>query len=288
MNASVTDPVPRVSVVMPVLNPDADYLGRAVDSILGQTFGDFELLVIEDPSSRSAAPVLAQRQDLRIRYIVNLERTSLVDQLNRGLAEARGELVARFDADDLCEPDRLEKQVAFLDVHPQIGVLGTQLAILDGEGRLCGRRDYPCDHDAIAGALARFNALAHPSVMFRKHLVVEAGGYNHRYLGNEDYELWCRLVARGVRLANLRAALVRYRIHPGALKSARLHSILRGTLEVKDTYWREQMNLRARARYLGERLLLWLPAAWVLRLFMWTHYRGAPAARDGAAARPVN
>lgn len=277
-----TVPRPLVSVVMPVLNPHPLYFRQAVRSVLTQSFTDFELVIIEDPSPRSAGEVLAEMADPRIRHFLNPRRTSLVDQLNRGLAEARGELVARFDADDICEPKRFENQVAFLQAHLECGVVGTQLRIIDTEGTERGGRFYPQDHAAIIAAMARFNPLAHPSVMYRRDLVMAAGGYQYRkYPANEDYELWSRLARRGVRFANLPEPLIRYRIHPEGMKSARLHGIIRGTLEVKQMHWRDRMDLAARARMYAELLLLLLPAPVVLRLFMRTQYHDAPANGDG-------
>lgn len=135
--------------------------------------------------------------------------------------------------------------------------------------------------------MQRFNALAHPSVMFRKRVVLEAGGYRMP-ICNEDYELWSRLASLGVRFANHPEALLRYRLHPAGMKVARLRHIIRGTLEVKNRYWRRHMGLGARLRMLGEFLLLFLPPQLVVRLFMRTHIadRLEPVARDGSPGVP--
>lgn len=131
---------------------------------------------MEDPSKRSAAEILREFNDPRIRHLRNPKRTSFSEQLNRGLAETRADLIARADGDDICEPDRLEKQVAFMQAHPEVTVLGTQLAIINGDGKLLGYRRYPCDHDSIVAALRLFNPIAHPSVMFRRKAALKAGG----------------------------------------------------------------------------------------------------------------
>ncbi len=259
-----------VTVLMPVLNPHPVFFRAAVASVLAQSFADFELLIVEDPSPRQAREFLADFRDPRIHHLENAERTSLVDQLNQGLGEARGELVARFDADDICFPDRLEKQFAYLERHPDIAVVGGQLAVIDEEGRDKGFRVYPRDHDDIVRVLRRYNALAHPTVMFRKAIVLGAGGYRYRAALVEDYELWSRLAQQGVRFANLPEAVIRYRIHPSAAKSAMVRRNLRGTLEVKNMHWRRHMNFGDRLRMWGEKLLLWLPPSWVVRLFMRT------------------
>jgi glycosyltransferase involved in cell wall biosynthesis len=268
---------PLISVLLPVLNPHPEYFRQAVGSILSQTLSDLELLIVEDPSPRQAAPLLAEYSDSRIRHVSNAARTGLVQQLNQGLAEARGEVVARMDADDVAEPDRLLKQYELLRREQEVAVTGSQLRIIDGLGRHRGYRPYPLTHEAILAAMPRFNPLAHPSVMFRRDVVKNAGGYQYQ-LHNEDYELWSRLAVSGRRFANHPEPLLRYRIHAGSVKATRLRMMIRGTLQVKDRYWREHMRLGDRLRLLGERCLLALPAGLVMEVFKRTAYRPSLAA----------
>jgi glycosyltransferase involved in cell wall biosynthesis len=255
---------------MPVLQPHPAYFRAAVQSVLRQTLPDFELIILEEPSEVSAAKLLEGLADPRIRHLLHGERTCLRDQLNRGLAGARAEVVARFDADDLCEPDRFEKQLAYLDAHADVAVLGSQLRMIDGKGDFLGYRAYPLEHAAIVRAMRRFNPLAHPSVIFRKAPVVDAGGYQQQVYV-EDYELWCRLARRGACFANHPEPLLNYRIHPWGMKAAQLRGMLRATLEVKSTYWREEMDAGSRFRLWAEQLLLWLPASFVFWLFLKLH-----------------
>jgi glycosyltransferase involved in cell wall biosynthesis len=277
-------PKPRVSVVMPVLNPHPVFFRQAVASVLGQTHQDLELVIVEDPSERSAAGLLDGLADGRVRHVRNPRRTSFADQLNRGLAEARADLVARLDADDVCEPDRLGKQLDYLGNHPDVAVLGSQLAVIDTRGRRVGFRPYPLGHDAILEALPRYCPLAHPAVLFHKSAVLEADGYRRcRHAGTEDYELWSRLARRGLRFANHPEPLLRYRIHPQGMKSARLRDLLAGTLAIKQEYWADRMGWPARARVWAERLLLRLPPRLVLSLFLRTQYRKALPTRRAAA-----
>ncbi len=261
---------PSVSVLMPVWNPHPDYFRQAVQSILNQTFSDWELVIVEDPSPHPAADILSLFDDPRIRHFVNPQRTSLVEQRNRTLHEARAELVACADADDICEPERLEKQVAFMKAHPEVTVLGTQLAVIDDSGKLLGYRLYPCDHDAIVRAMRLYNPIANPGVMFRRQAALEVGGYRYgKYPKVEDYDLWCRLAKRGARFANLPEALVRYRIQPEGMAS-KAHSTLQGTMEIKKMHWGNEMDGRARLRLVAERLLLLLPPRLVVWLFLKT------------------
>jgi glycosyltransferase involved in cell wall biosynthesis len=264
---------PRVSVMMPVLAPHPVYFRQAVESVLAQTLEDLELVIVEDPSPSG---LRVDFDDPRVRHIRNPSRTSLVDQRNRALSEARAPIVAMLDADDIAEPTRLARQLEFMTEHAEVGLIGSQLAVIDHDGRSVGTRTYPLDHDDIVSAMSRYNAIAQPSVMARRSTLVEAGGYEYRtHPVNEDYELWSRLAMRGVRLANHPDALVRYRVHPTGTKSAMLRRMLRATIDVKQRYWRDQMDWHARLRFWGEHALLALPPTWVLRLFVMTQYRGS-------------
>ncbi len=255
---------------MPVYRPSQELLRHAVTSVIAQTNQDWELLIVEDDSPEVGEDVIAGFADPRIRYARIAERRSLVESLNQGVDLARGEWIARMDADDVCEPDRLKKQLEFVREHPDVDVLGTQLAIIDASGQTRGWRRYPLEHSDIVRALRRYNAIAHPSVLFRKSPVLDSGGY--RFPVNEDYELWCRLAKRGARFANHPEALLRYRLHPGALKAAQLRKILGATLEIKRLHFKDDLDLMDRARMLLERCLMLAPPALVLRLFTMTQY----------------
>jgi hypothetical protein len=152
-----------------------------------------------------------------------------------------------------------------------VEVLGSQLAVIDGEGRVQGYRSYPPGHEEILRSLVRYNALAHPSVLFKRERVRAAGGYR-RFI-TEDYELWSRLAKEQVRFANHPEALVRYRVVPEGIRSAKVREALRGTLEVKRLYWRDEMGIGDVLHMWAERVLLWLPPRLVLSLFMKTRFR---------------
>jgi glycosyltransferase involved in cell wall biosynthesis len=195
---------PLVSVIMAVLDPHSLYFREAVSSILGQTLQSFELIIVEDPSSFRGRDFLEGLHDPRIRYHCHPYRTSLVAQRNRGLALARGEFVAILDADDVADPTRLQRQVAYLRAHPQVGVVGSQIRVIDADGAPAGYRSFPADHDTILRSLQRTVAVCQGSAMFRAALLREVGGYQFSEQDTvEDYDLLCRLAVRGVRFANL-------------------------------------------------------------------------------------
>ncbi|MEO8707183.1 MAG: glycosyltransferase, partial [Kofleriaceae bacterium] len=257
----------------PVLDPHPVYFREAVESVLAQTLTDLELVIVEDPSEVRGTEMIADLRDPRIRHIVNATRTSLVDQRNQGLHAARGELVALLDADDIAVPARLQKQVEYLRRHPDVDVLGSQLFIIDHQGTQVGMRSYPLSHELIVQTMSSYNALAQPSVMARKQVLLDAGGYQYRtYPVNEDYELWSRLLARGVRFANHSETLLRYRHHPLGTKTKMLHRMLRATLDVKAQFWKDEMDVWAKLRFAAEHALLGLPANVVMRLFVLTQY----------------
>jgi glycosyltransferase involved in cell wall biosynthesis len=260
-------PCPAVSVVMAVLNPHREYFRDAVQSIVAQSLENWELIIVEDPSSSCAQPALSRIGDGRIRHHVNSRRTSLVAQRNLALALARAPLLASFDADDLAEPTRLECQLQYLQGHPEVGLVGTQVCVIDGVGKPRGCRSFPLDHDSILKALPSTVAICQGSCMFRKPLVAQVGGYQYSEQNTvEDYDLFSRLALAGVRFANLPETLLRYRFHRDQLKATRLRNTIRGILHVKRRYWRYRMTWRDKVQMWAERSLLWLPSPLVFRL----------------------
>jgi glycosyltransferase involved in cell wall biosynthesis len=200
--------VPRVTVLLPAYNAAA-YLREAVDSVLGQTFADFELIVINDGSTDGTAALLVGYDDPRLRIVDNGENLGLIATLNKGLGLARGEYIARMDADDICEPSRFEKQVAYLDRHVEVGVCG-------GSIRYFGEAPdqavpYPVDHDAIEAEMLFGNSMAHPAVMLRRSFVEEHELAYRDFAAAEDYELWARAI-KLFQFHNLPDAVLRYRI----------------------------------------------------------------------------
>lgn len=203
---------PLISVLMPAYNCEA-YVLEAVSSMLSQSFADFELLAIDDGSTDSTRKLLESVHDPRLRLISNERNIGLIGTLNRGLDLATGRYVARMDADDISAPERLEKQVQFLEAHPDVHVLGTMVNLINEQGKVFGAiTGYPKDGDAIHRYLLRECCLIHPSVMFRKDTVLAAGGYSASARHAEDYDLWLRLSDHH-EIANLPDKLVSYRMH---------------------------------------------------------------------------
>ncbi len=260
--------MPAVSVVMSVLRPRPAHLREALRSVLAGSTADLEVVVLEDPPHGAVAEALAEVGDARVRHERSEGPTGLAESRNRTLALARAPLVAVMDADDICAPDRLERQVRFLGAHPEVAVVGGQIAVVDQDGALLGYRSYPLRHESIARALRRYNCLAHPSVMFRRQAVLDAGGYRSRGgAACDDYELWSRMACAGHRFANLPDVVLRYRLHAASMKARLVRETLRDTLWIKRQYWSRDRDLGDRLRVLGERILLRLPPPVVGALF---------------------
>ena len=202
--------MPKISVIMPAYNAEK-YIAQAIESILGQTFGDFELIVLNDCSKDKTGEIIASFADQRIVCVNNEENMGVARTLNKGLKIARGEYIARMDADDISLPERLEKQAAFLDTNEAAAVVGSAVERFDETGSL-GKRVFAADPRQMDIEMLFACGLAHPSVMMRRTLVTGLGGYDADYEGLEDYELWWR-VSRSHQVTALPEVLLRYRIH---------------------------------------------------------------------------
>lgn len=207
--------MPRVTVLLPVYNGEK-YLQETMQSILGQSYTDFEFLIVDDGSFDESLDIVRSFQDPRIRVLKNPERLKLAGALNRGMGEAKGKFIARMDADDIALPQRLEKQVAFMERYPEVGVCGTAIEFF-GKGVKARVNIYPADAERIK-AYALFDCpFCHPAVMIRKNLFLENKlHYDGSYYPTEDYELWARATAL-FPTANLDEVLLRYRIHGASM-----------------------------------------------------------------------
>lgn len=196
---------------MPVYNGE-HFLPEAIDSILGQTFRDIELLIIDDGSTDRSADIIQAYDDPRIRLVRNSINLGLVAALNKGLDLARGDYIARMDCDDIALPSRLEKQVRFMDGNPDVGLCGTFYQWFSGD--LSKTVRLPEDDQSIRLTLAFENSFGHNTVMLRRRHLSELGlKYDPAFKYAEDYEFWVRC-SHYMKMANLPEVLVRYRFHP--------------------------------------------------------------------------
>jgi glycosyltransferase involved in cell wall biosynthesis len=207
---------PRVSVVLPVRDCER-YVAHAIRSIVEQTFRNLELIVVDDGSCDRTFQILAEwaALDHRVQVLAQA-RSGLVAALEAGRAVARGFFIARMDADDIAVPERLRRQVKYLDRHPEVVAVGGQIELIDVEGRSLGCRAFPMTPTDCRAYLDRGAPFCHPAVMMRSKALAIVGGYRSSFEPAEDMDLWLRLSKIG-ELANLNAKVLRYRVHAASM-----------------------------------------------------------------------
>jgi len=225
--------IPRLSVVMSVFN-GGQHLAEAVESILSQTFKDFEFIIIDDGSEDNTWEILSDysRGDSRIVLRRNERNLGLTRSLNKGLSLCRGEYIARMDADDISLPGRFESQIKFLDANPNVGVLGGGFQVIDEKGDLLFELMPPCGDAALkAELLIKNNALGHSAIMARTGLLRKVGGYDESLPYAQDYDLWYRLCPLS-EFASLPINLVKWRHRKGSISTLKRRSQLQCIFEI--------------------------------------------------------
>ncbi len=208
---------PSVSIIVPYYN-EIDYFEETLKSIKNQTFYDWELILVvdsEDKKMKDFVTVLTKGDD-RIRLIFNSKNLGITKSLNNGLKIAKGDFIARLDADDVAHKDRLYEQHKYLLEHPEIGVIGSWGIIIDSSGKHIGKIVRAITNKEITKKLLFQNQFIHSSVMFRKSLVTKYGVYDENFLRSQDYEFWLRL-RKKTKFYNLNKPLIYYRSHSGSI-----------------------------------------------------------------------
>lgn len=222
-----------VSVIMPVYNGE-QYLKEAIESILSQSYVNFEFIIINDGSQDNTEEIILSYDDPRIIYIKNSENFKLIKSLNIGFSKAKGKYIARMDADDISLPMRLEKQVIYLEKNPDVGVLGTGV-FLKSE-KETSELLYHTDDKSLRFALALYCPFIHPSVVLRKAVLDQLPIiFDGNYIHAEDYELWTRL-AQLCKLENLPEFLLEYRIHSGQISFLHTQRQIEIAREIRKKY----------------------------------------------------
>jgi glycosyltransferase involved in cell wall biosynthesis len=205
---------PSISVVMSVFNGQ-DFLSEAIESILTQTFRDFEFVVIDDGSTDRTPEILSSYASRDARMVVlRHENKGRTASLNVGIGVAKAPYIARMDADDVSMPHRLQAQFDFLERHAEVGLLGGAVDVINTTRQVILKVCFPLEDAEIKLSLLRENPMCHSAVVMRKEVALAAGGYRESFSESEDYDLWLRISERS-RLANLVQPIVKYRIHTG-------------------------------------------------------------------------
>lgn len=203
---------PLVSIIMPVYNTEL-YVKEAIDSILKQTYTNFEFLIFNDGSTDNSKEIISSIKDPRIKFFDSRENQGYLTHLNNGLQSAQGKYIARMDSDDISMPTRLEKQVSFLERHSYVDIIGSNIWLFSNSKKKIAIWTYPKEDGEFKARLMSNTCFAHPSILFRRKLVDSSVYYyDQEFYPAEDYELWTRLKLQQVKFYSLDEPLLKYRI----------------------------------------------------------------------------
>ena len=229
----------EASVVLPVYNAEK-YLDEAVQSVLNQTFRDFEVIIIDDASKDSSWPIIQKyaASDSRIRAYKNEKNLKLSLTLNKGIGLASGKYIIRVDADDISLPDRFQKQIDYMEQNLQVGVSGGAMKMINGEGEPIGERKYSLTDKDLRKRIFMFSPFSHPTLIIRKAILEKSGLFDHSFNPAEDYELYFRLGLYS-KFGNLPDYIIKYRVLSNSMTGSRLKDMELKTIEVRKKYYKE-------------------------------------------------
>ncbi len=209
-----TGTLPKVSVIMGTYNENPEIVTEAIESILKQSYENFELLIMDDSKSEETVSCLNElsKKDARIKIIRKSERMGLSGARNAGLKEAKGKYIAIMDGDDYSLPERFSLQVKYLEENPDVYVLGGQIKMMDSDSNIISERHYPIKGFKLKLFAAYRNPLAHPAVMFRADLIKKGFYYDEALEMSEDLDLWLRILNEGYEIQNLPEFIINYRL----------------------------------------------------------------------------
>lgn len=264
----------KISVIMPVYNGEK-FLKEAIDSILNQTFKDFEFIIINDGSTDNSKSIISGFDDQRIKYYENESNLGIVETLNKAVELSNGIYIARQDQDDVSIPYRFEKQFEFMENNPEIAVSGSYISMFGSSQNVIW--NYPVLHEDILCNLLFSVVINHPTVMMRRSVILENDfRYAPLFNGAEDYDLWVRIAKRH-KIANIPEVLLFYRIHPNQMaktfseKQVRLANSIRQRMlcELCDEISDEEYEIHSEISYTNAKFdFEWIKAAleWLAKL----------------------
>ncbi|MBX3069824.1 MAG: glycosyltransferase [Thermomicrobiales bacterium] len=237
--------IPLLSVVMPVLNAEL-YLREAVESVLDQSFTDFELLVVDNGSTDATMDIVSQlaERDSRITSLICTE-PGVAFALNAGLDASRGDWIARMDADDIAHPERFERQLSFLRQNPDTTLVSTHAWMVGPTGKVVGASEFgPRSRTEFRDMANRVDVrLLHPSVIFKRQVIIDVGKYPVDYPYSEDFALWSRLAESNYTMLTIPEKLLYYRVHDGSIGSARIRQQTESAALVRENVQRARAGL---------------------------------------------
>jgi glycosyltransferase involved in cell wall biosynthesis len=271
--------MPKVSVLMPAYNSEK-YISKAIESILNQTFSDFEFIIIDDCSTDNTWQIIEKyaKLDKRIKAYKNKKNLKIVKTRNKGfkLMNKNSKFIAIFDSDDISLPNRLEIQLNFLEKNKEYGIVGSFIKIINENNKISGKRKYPITHEEIIKKIILYSPFAQPSVMIRKSAIDYVGQYDKKFTGIpcEDYDLWFRILIH-YKGYNINKYLIKYRISTTQSKTTHLKPVLKNTikLQLKWLFNKNYFTFYAIPNIFLELLLLLLPSKLILWLFKKIKYK---------------
>lgn len=231
--------MPKVSVIMAVYN-GSDYLREAIDSVLCQTYDDFELIIVDDASTDNSLEIIKSYKDERIVIICNENNMKLPRSLNKGISKAKGEYIVRMDADDICLPDRFAKQVDFMEKNLDIAASSGNYIIIDADGNVKKKLLWTIKSHRLTGELLNRYAkipspLVHPAAIIRKSVFDEGILYNPQYSSAQDYDLWLKINSK-YKLGNISDVILKYRVHDKSISSVKREAQLNNAYKIFSSY----------------------------------------------------
>jgi len=222
---------PKVTVLMPAYNAEK-YIETAIESIIDQTYKDFEFIIVNDCSTDSTLDIIERyaKQDKRIKIISNKENQKIAQTLNNGLKEAKGKYIARLDADDWSYPERLEKQVNFMEENPDVVLSSGNMEICDGELNKKNISNYPLSDKNIRKVFLQYNPTVSPAMIWRREISEEIGGFSVNTM-SEDYMFFMDMSSKG-EVANLKDVLIKYRVLNTSASSTQMRRAHLSTIQI--------------------------------------------------------
>jgi glycosyltransferase involved in cell wall biosynthesis len=200
-----------ISVLVSVFNQEL-YLYESLESVSQSSLDNFELIIVDDCSNDNTRVLLKRIANQNTYLITNVNNQGLPRSLNKAFAVSKYDYIARMDADDICEPDRFKKQLDYMLAHPEIDILGSNATLIDMDSNVIGKSDVPLAHDDIIKALEYRNPMIHPTIMMKRSVLENLGGYDENLRKAQDLDLWHRAAKAGFRFANMPDCLIQYRV----------------------------------------------------------------------------
>ena len=268
---------PKITIILPVYNTEK-YIGQAIRSILGQSFQDFEFIILDDASTDTSYEICREYalQDMRVKLLRNAKNFWVVKTRNILLWEVspKSKYIALMDADDVSDILRIQKQFQFLEKNSDISLVWSNIKIINSRWEQIWKRKYLKTHTEISKNIFKKSPLAQPAVMIRKKDLDRIWGYNQDFERCQDYELWCRFYEAGYKMYNIQENLLSYRVFPEQGKIKHLKLTLKNTIKIQKKYIFQKKYFGSWnvIYFVCENILLFFPNRFIMWLFKKTQY----------------